>query len=297
MQATGTVGARKRALVPKLNRMFSLTDLPSGYANNSEFLDNLEGLRSELETGLTTMGLTRNESRVYAFLARTGAKKAGEAAKSLNLPRTETYNILNNLQRKGLVSSTMHHPVRFVALPFHKALNTLLGIEKQRFVALERQSETLLDVWSSIVNQEVTCEGIEEEKFQILEGRNSIYRKIADMVSSSKKEVIIMADQKELIKLYRNEVTDYFRSLTAKGVDVKILTSVEPSFEILEEIKRCVLKILPSGNNLNYVIVDKQQLLLFMKDNSDGRAPVIWTDCESLVRCILFLFEILWKRN
>lgn len=278
---------------------FEVVDQPSGHTKHTELLARLENLKSNLETGLVTIGLARNEARVYIFLAKKGAKKASEVAKLLSFPRTETYHLLGALQKKGLVSCTMHYPVRFVAVPFDSALKTLLGIEKQRVISFERQGKVLLDLWSSIASHEVMHEEIDEEKFQILEGNNSVYGRIRHIVSSAEKEVIIMADQKQLIRLYHNGVTDHLQSLTTKGVDVKILTSVEPRpKEMLKEIKRCELKLLAQPiTNIHYIVVDKAKILFFIKDNSDGNATsAIWTDCESLVQCILCLFEELWKR-
>lgn len=289
--------SNKLEIVTEGDSPFGGVDQTSRYTKHTDLLASLENLTQKLETGLASMGLTPNEAKIYIFLAKKGARKASEIAKLLNLPRTETYNLLGSLQKKGLVSSTIHYPVMFIAVPLDNALNTLLGTEKQRLVSFERQSQDLLDVWSSIANHEVTHEEINEEKFQILEGSNSVYRRINDIVSSAGKEVIVMGDQKQLVRLYHNGVTDHFQSLTAKGVGVKILTSSEPGHEMLEEIEMCELRTLAQPNTMHYVVVDKTKLLLFIKDNSDGNTlSAIFTDCESLVRCISCLFEELWRR-
>lgn len=282
--------------VTKEDNPFGGVDQLSRHTKHTELLADLENLTYMVETGLARMGLTHNEARIYVYLAKSGAKKASEISRLLNLPRTETYNLLGSLQKKGLVSCTMHHPIRFVAVPVDNALNTLIGMEKERLISFERQGKTLLDVWSSIANHEVKYEEINEEKFQILEGNNAVYRRIRDIVSSADKEVIVMGDQKQLIRLYHNEITDHFHSLTAKGVEVKILT-FQAGPEMLKEFKTCELRMLARPNtNMHYILVDKTQLLLFIKDNLDGNGPsVIWTDCESLVRCTLWLFEELWK--
>ena len=273
-------------------------DHRSNHATRTELLTNLENLMSELESGLEDMGLTHNEARLYVFLAKAGAKKASDAAKILDIPRTETYKLLSSLQKKGLVSSTMHSPVRFVAVPLGDALNRLIGMEKQRLTFFERRSKALLDIWSSIADNAVTYEETDEEKFQILEGNDVVYRRIKDMVSSAEKEIVIMADQKHLVKLYHNEITDHFQSLRARGVDVRILTSFQSNHEMLKEIKRCELRALAEPcTNKNYIIVDKSQLVLFIKDNSESAPSAICTNCNSLVQCNLCLFEELWKRS
>ncbi len=275
-----------------------VVDQVFGHGKHSEFLASLEDLTHELETGLMRMGLNHNEARAYVLLAKKGAKKASEVAKLLNFPRTEAYLLLGALQKKGLVSSTMQQPMRFVAVKFDTALKALLGIEKQRLITLEKQGKELLDLWSSIANHEVIHEEIGDEKFQILGGNNAVYRRIVDLLLSAKAEVTIMADKKQLMRLYYNGVTDHLQSLTTKGVTVKILTCFEPTLkEPLEEVNGCELKMLAQPiTNMHYIVVDKAQLLFFIKDNSYAKAAsAIWTNCESLVRCILSQFEEMWK--
>lgn len=270
---------------------------PHDYTRHSELLTKLENLTYTVESGLTGLGLTDQQSKIYVFLAKKGAKKASEVAKLLNLPRTHTYNLLNSLQKRGLVSCTMNYPIRFVATPLDRAVKTILDMEKQKLVSFESQSKLLLDAWSSIADHEITDEEIEEEKFQILEGSNVIYGKIGEIVSSAEKEVIVMADSSKLNALYRNEVTDHFQSLAKKGVDIKVLTSSKPSTEILDEMGGCQIKTPASFNaNLHYVVIDKTQLIFFRREDEGKTPSAIWTNCESLVRCIVYLFEELWSR-
>jgi len=254
----------------------------------------LEDMTFKIENGLVSLGLTPNEARLYTFLARAGAKKASEAAKTLSLPRTQTYSMLSSLQRKGLVSSTMHYPVRFTAVSLDKAVDALIDTEKQRLSSFERQKGGMIDLWSSIISKVVTYGEIGEEKFQILEG-NVIYKKIKDLVSAAKEEVIIIGNQRQLVRLYHHGVTDHFAPLTAAGVDVKILGSELPT-EVLSEVESCTLKVLQESDNMHYIVVDKELMVFFVKDSSETSKPsAFWTDCKSLVHCISCLFEQLWK--
>ncbi|MFY3740450.1 MAG: sugar-specific transcriptional regulator TrmB [Candidatus Nitrosomirales archaeon] len=263
-----------------------------------DLLATLDNLTFTVENGLAGMGLTDQQSKIYVFLAKKGARKASEVARMLNLPRTHTYNLLNSLQKKGLVSCTMNYPIRFVATPLDKAVKTLLDMEKQKLVSFESQSKQLLDAWSSIAHHEITDEEIEEEKFQILEGSNVIYGKIMEIVSSAQKDVMVMADSKQLNTLYHNDVTASLQSLAEKGVDIKLLTSSKPCTEILDELGKCKIKTPPSFNaNLHYIVIDRTQLIFFRKEKDEKTPSAIWTNCESLVCCIVYLFEELWSRH
>lgn len=52
---------------------------------------------NRIEETLMKLGLSRNEARVYVFLARKKEAKASEISMALLLNRTETYRILMNL--------------------------------------------------------------------------------------------------------------------------------------------------------------------------------------------------------
>ncbi len=69
-----------------------------------------------IEETLTRFGLLKNEIRVYMYLARAGEKKAGEIAEAISLHRTETYRILRDLEKKGIVFSIFEKPLKFTAV-------------------------------------------------------------------------------------------------------------------------------------------------------------------------------------
>lgn len=63
-----------------------------------------------IEDALLKFSLSRNEIRVYIYLARSGIRKAREISDALSLHRTETYKILRDLEKRGLVSSVLEKP-------------------------------------------------------------------------------------------------------------------------------------------------------------------------------------------
>lgn len=73
------------------------------------------------------------------YLARTGEHKASEISEALSLHRTETYRILRDLEKKGLVSSVFEKPLKFIATPFEKALDVLIETKKMRINLLEKK--------------------------------------------------------------------------------------------------------------------------------------------------------------
>ncbi|MBA4454840.1 MAG: TrmB family transcriptional regulator, partial [Nitrosopumilaceae archaeon] len=65
--------------------------------------DNQEQLVLALREKLRDFGLTKNESKIYVYLSKSGPQKAIEISRNENIPRTETYHLLSNLELKGIV--------------------------------------------------------------------------------------------------------------------------------------------------------------------------------------------------
>ena len=55
---------------------------------------------------LERIGLTRNESLVYLTLLRNGTSKTGEILKKSGLNSGKIYEILDSLEKKGMVSES-----------------------------------------------------------------------------------------------------------------------------------------------------------------------------------------------
>ena len=99
-----------------------------------------------IEETLLNLGLSRNEAKVYLCLARTGKKKASEISRAVSLHRTETYRVLKGLEKKGLVSLVLEKPLKFVAVPFEKAITWLIETEKMKLRTLEQSKDRLIEI-------------------------------------------------------------------------------------------------------------------------------------------------------
>jgi len=68
-----------------------------------------------IEKTLYRLGLSKNEMKIYIYVARRGEHKASEISEALSLYRTETYRILRDLEKKGLISSVFEKPLKFIS--------------------------------------------------------------------------------------------------------------------------------------------------------------------------------------
>ena len=108
-----------------------------------------------LISSLVEFGLTQNEAKVYMYLTKNKPKPAPEISKCLNIPRTETYHLLNGLLSKEVTKSNFGKPTKFSAIPFEKSIRILVNKKRNRIEKLEREILQLSILWKSMPSQEI----------------------------------------------------------------------------------------------------------------------------------------------
>jgi sugar-specific transcriptional regulator TrmB len=251
----------------------------------------------KVQAELSQYGLTSNQSKVFIYLGKYGAKTAPEVCKSLKLPRTETYHLLSALQNKGIVSATFQHPIQFTALPLSKAIWILVNSEKERIKSLEQMEKGLSELWENIptfgsIRDEV------DEKFQMLQGANQIQSKITEMTDNFKDEFLILGSEKDFLKLYHG---DFLESFVKSKQQFRLLSACsEKTVYIFDDLERKNIKKLAKDiqNNLCFFLKDDSELLFFTKNSNSTTAPfAMWTNSQSMIYSMKLLFESLWVNS
>jgi sugar-specific transcriptional regulator TrmB len=251
----------------------------------------------KVQAELLQYGLTSNQSKVFIYLGKYGAKTAPEVCKALRLPRTETYHLLSALQNKGIVSATFQHPIQFTALPLNKAIWILVNSEKERVKSLEHMEKGLSELWENIPTFDSLHEEV-EEKFQMLQGANQIQSKITEMTDNFKDEFLILGSEKDYIKLYHGE---FLESFVKSKQQFRLLSACsEKTTYIFDNLERKNIKKLDKDiqNHLCFILKDDAELLFFTKNANSPTEPfAMWTNSKSMAYSMKLLFESLWTNS
>ena len=143
---------------------------------------------------MSRFGLLKNEIKVYLYLARAGEKKAGEIAEAISLHRTETYRILRDLEKKGILFSVFEKPLKFTAVPLDKAIDLLVDAQKMKIKLLEKEKANLVELWLSMPQPKM--EKTKKELFQMLEGEQQVVLKADELLERTEKEFQIFASRR-----------------------------------------------------------------------------------------------------
>ena len=263
-----------------------------------EEAEHLKALK-QLKNALSKFDLSKNEVRVYLYLARFGAQKAQRIAEALSVHRTEAYKILRRLEKQGLVSCVFERPMKFVSVPFEKALENLIEERRQKVHQMEQWKKQLMKTWQSLPKSE--AKKTRRETFQVLEGRRQVSVKATQLLDGCESEILMVLSDENLLWLYNSPYFDDLETIVDKsGVNVRLMTNFSPtSTYVLEEVS------LGEGD-FNYrdlaeapcfILIDGDQMLLLMDrgDEGDGKPFAIWTNYTTLLKSFSLLFEMIWK--
>ena len=112
-------------------------------------MDRYEKISNSVQEILEKLGLTKNESKEYTYLNKNGSTKAKIIAQNQNIPRTQTYHLLNELQNKGIVTMISGTPTKFKGIEFEKALDVLINNEIKRIEELQLMRNELSELWKA----------------------------------------------------------------------------------------------------------------------------------------------------
>jgi sugar-specific transcriptional regulator TrmB len=260
---------------------------------------------ADIEKAFLQFDLSRNEIRVYLYLARSGTQKAREISDSLSLHRTETYRILRELEKRGLVSCILEKPLKFTAVPFEEAYDVLIETKKVNVQLLERKKTELVDLWSSIPKHKAEPET--KEIFQILEGEEQLILKANEIVERTEEEICVLAPDLELLRLYHSGFTDHLERVSKKKVKVLILTNNSPKSRfIAEKTGLSDVKYLSiiSGDLPTFILSDQQEILFSIKNGNANydtemrrkkeKISFLWTNYNTFIKALKLLFANLW---
>lgn len=109
-------------------------------------------LKRVLKT-LESFGLSRAESEVYVYLAKTGPSKAEELGTKLRMTKQQLYPVLKGLREKGIVASRPERARSFSAISFEELLDLFMKLSAEKAKVVCDAKQELVDSWQDMIKQ------------------------------------------------------------------------------------------------------------------------------------------------
>ena len=252
---------------------------------------------NQLSQMLIRYDLTPNQAKVYLFLSKIGIKTASEISKALSIPRTETYHLLSTLQQKGIIFSIFGKPSKFNAVGIEESIEILVNNEKKRIDELQAGKESLIRLWNILPKYGENKGEAQDNKFQSLQGRNSILVKLEQMVKESKENMLVLGTEADFKKFYFTEFSDLLNKTKS---DLKILVDESTDMpHIFENVPSKKIKKIEDKNREDFcfIIKDNKEVIFFISNKEVKDMLAVWTDSKAFVTTLRSLFSLMWKKS
>ncbi len=171
---------------------------------------------------LTKIGFSEKEARIYTQLIRMGAQPASVISEKSDINRTTTYDTIETLTKKGLISSIKKDGITyFKALDPKELLNYLEREKVEQTKKIEKQQkeiELLLPALLSLENPEST-----KPKVTFYEGEKGMRQAYEDTLTSTE-TILAYANVEDMHKGLPNFFPDYYmRRGKEKNIHIKCI--------------------------------------------------------------------------
>jgi len=255
---------------------------------------------------LLDFGLSKKEAEVYLFLAKYEILKGGEIAKHTKIARSLVYRILKSLQMKGFVETTLESPIRFMAIPFEKAIDLIIRTRQEEVLQAQRAKKDLLEDWKAIKQSKLE---LKREKFVVVENNRKIFSKIQQMIEETRNNLSAILTLSTLARIEQHGILETFSERTdlkfqlVTNLDGQNLKIIKPLIQGINS--KIDLKVKLDTSKLGvfprFFLRDEEEILFFIRsetDDSTKNAEVcICTNCKSLVETFNGIFQDYWNSS
>lgn len=243
------------------------------------------------------------EARLWLALLSRGISTAGELSEISAVPRSRTYDVLESLREKSLITIKREtRPVKYIAIPPHDAL-----------VQAKKNFENKMDEQSKFIDGLRPTEIIQKlkglhnsgkqlveshEKAGLLRSRRSIGHHIGTLFRTAKNTIDILATGEELEYLVRHHLDD-FEKTAAKGVKIRIAGNFadkhKSAIKAVGEL--AAIKSVPKIS-ARIIMKDKEEMIFSLFSHADVHElydNAVWIHSNYFVKAVSDMFEHLWN--
>jgi HTH-type transcriptional regulator, sugar sensing transcriptional regulator len=239
-----------------------------------------------LSDQLTQFGLNEKQAIIYLALLELGASSAINLAKKTGILRTTVYDVLIELEKKGLLSQTKKGKKRLFLAEDPENLETILEEKKNKLQELMPALKSLLNTSGTkpiipIIRYYEGAEGIKE-----------VYRDTLKY----KGELVAFVTENIINKLGQDFADEYKTRRVKSQITVRV---IGPNTEEIKEYKKTDQKDLKETR-----LVSKEEFPFSIEMNIFGNKLAFMSFSESLglivesneiAKNIKFLFELAWR--
>lgn len=251
---------------------------------------------------LKEFGLNSYEAKIWTALLSRGVSTAGELSDISNVPRSRSYDVLENLEKKGFIVMKLGKPIKYIAVPPEEVLDR---VKKRIKENAEKQSEYLDEVSDSPIMTELNLlhkQGVDVVEPTELTGsfksRNHLYNQMELMMKAAETSITIMTTAEGLTRK-ADALKTTFEKAKKRGVSIKIAApmSKETANAVRELSSVAELRNVPEIK-ARFCLVDGKELIFMLLDDKEVQPNYdagIWATTPFFAKAMQDMFNTVWK--
>ncbi len=237
--------------------------------------------RKDLINELKKAGLNQYESKAYlSLLLKEKPLSASEVGEEADIPRPRTYDVLRDLEKKGMVTQQPSRPIKYSALPVKESIDNLKRIEikehEERIEEIEKVKQTLQEEVEQITPRKERSNNL----LWLLNDHLKIESKIKSLMENAQEEVVIATDPNDM----KDNLVKYSEALKQakdRGVKIKLFTHKDhgiPSEHEFMEVKE-------KEHGHRFMAIDDHSILFLTPREEEGEVGA-WVKSPFLTKSL-----------
>lgn len=250
---------------------------------------------------LVELGLTHTEAKAYVSLLCLKTATARNIHTVSNIARQNIYQLLSDLQEKGLIEKVIAKPAKFKPIPADNAISILLQRKKEQNHQLRERAI------KNFKNFEIGCEktALLDKKAQFLMLSKSETSplgpidKLGKAVNSAKKNVVSLITVPLFMKVQLMD-ENIWKKAVKRGVKLKFIIARRENGKseinldpLLENADNFEIRWTSRCPTATVLLIDNKEV--FCRVGTDIESPVLWSSSPHFVGMIKEYLKMKWQ--
>ena len=254
-------------------------------------------LNPEIIEGLTHLGLSAYEIRVYSAVLRHPRSRVPEIARYSGVPQPKVYATIKRLTERGLVESHLGPINQYSALDPGEAFANLLDVSLER----QRGANQAVELLSTLYAQATQGLSRREGRIKLFQGRAATNRNFKELSAAAESDIAVIAR----LPLLSRDDDDTVRDRLRAGVRLRTLVEIAGN-DVIAEDRESLERSRDSGAEVRWIahvpmrmgVFDKRITILPMFDPAAGQGDgvgMLEIRNNGLSESFLEFYDLLWQ--
>jgi sugar-specific transcriptional regulator TrmB len=242
------------------------------------------------------LGLTPNQTKAYLALVNRGTAKASIISQLSGVPRGKIYEILTQLEKKGLVSRLIQKPTKFCCIPLDECVSMLTSQKNREHEKLLKKTTMMLNKYTKSPSPMETT--YEFRIIPVKKYNERIRKEICENLSHIFKVVTSGKRFYQAIFFSGN----YLSEALERGVKIRYIMNIPENDIVEQESVKHIMEhpnfdcryVNSSPESLFSICDDREAYIVTSPEEDLLNSPLLSTTNMPLISLIRNYFEIMW---